>query len=60
MPQCRGMPGQMVGVRCPSVGECQGKTVGVCRWVGEHPNRGRGRGDEIGGFGGETWKGDNI
>jgi hypothetical protein len=28
--------------------------VGVSEWVGEHPHRGRGRRDEIGGF----WRGD--
>jgi hypothetical protein len=37
------------GVRCPSVGKCQGRKAGVGGLVGEHPHRGRG-----GGF----WKGD--
>ena len=54
------------GVRCRSVGECQGQKAGVggkggmggC--VGEHPQRGRGMEDLIGGFEGKTWKGDNI
>jgi hypothetical protein len=32
---------------CPSVGEYQGKEVGVGVWVG-------------GGYQGKTWKGDNI
>jgi hypothetical protein len=30
-----------VGVRCLSVGECQGRKAGVGGWVGEHPYRGR-------------------
>jgi hypothetical protein len=34
------------GVRCPSVGECQGRRTGVGGCVGEHLHRGRG--DEIG------------
>jgi hypothetical protein len=29
-------------------------------WVGLHTPRSRGKGDEIGDFGGETWKGDNL
>jgi hypothetical protein len=44
MPQCRGMPGQEDG----------------SGWVGEHPHRGRGKGDGMGVFKGETWKGENI
>jgi hypothetical protein len=32
------------GLRCPSVGECQGRKAGVGEWVEEHPHRGRGRG----------------
>jgi hypothetical protein len=48
-------------VRCPSVGECQSRKVGVGEWVGEHPHRSRGRGDGIEVVSrGETWKGDNI
>jgi hypothetical protein len=39
MPQCRGM---------------QGGKVGVSRWLGEHPHRGRGRGDRMGVSVGET------
>jgi hypothetical protein len=39
-----------MGVSGPSVGECQGRKVGVGGWVGEYPHRGRGRGDRIGGF----------
>jgi hypothetical protein len=38
------------GVWCPSVGECQAGKTGVRGWVGEHPHRGRGRGEKIGGF----------
>ena len=45
---------------CPSVGECQDGKAGVDWWVGEHRHRGRGMGDGIGGFGGETRKGDNF
>jgi hypothetical protein len=45
-------------VQCPSVGECQdGKTRGGGR-VGEHPPRGRRRGNGIEGL--QTWKGENI
>ena len=40
--------------RCPNVGECQDREVGMGVLVS------RGRGDRIGGFGGETRKGDNI
>jgi hypothetical protein len=47
-------------VQSPSVGECQDGKVGVGGWRGEHPHRGMGRGDRIGGSGGETWKGYNI
>ena len=39
------------GVRCPSVGECQGWKAGVDGWVGEYPQRGSGRVDGIGSFG---------
>jgi hypothetical protein len=38
------------GVRCPSLGECQGGRMGVGGRVGEHPHRGRGRWDGIGVF----------
>jgi hypothetical protein len=38
MPQCRGMPGREDG------------SGWVCGWVGEHPQRGRGRRDGIGGL----------
>jgi hypothetical protein len=38
----------------PSVGECQGQEAGVGRLVS------RRRGEEMGDFGGETRKGDNI
>jgi hypothetical protein len=44
MPQCRGMPGW---------GD---ETEGV----GEQSHRGRGRGDVVGVYEGETWKGKNI
>jgi hypothetical protein len=37
------------GVRCPSVGECQGWKVGVGGCVGEHHDKGRRRSDGIGG-----------
>jgi hypothetical protein len=43
-----------VKVLCPSIGECQGQEAGV-GGLGS-----RGRGDEIGVFGGATRKGDNI
>jgi hypothetical protein len=48
------------GAQCPSVGEWQGKKARVGGWVGEHPHRGRGKGDRIGVSEGETWKGENI
>jgi hypothetical protein len=35
---------------CPSVRECQGREVGVDRWVGKHTHRSRGREDGIGKF----------
>jgi hypothetical protein len=44
------MGGEALGpvkVRCSSVGECQGGEAGVGGWVGEHPHRSKGRGDEI-------------
>ena len=41
-----------VGVRCPSVGECQGGKSEVGGWVGEHPHRGRERDNGIGGCAG--------
>jgi hypothetical protein len=40
--------------RCPSVGECQDREMKVGGLVS------RRKGDGIGGFGGETRKGDNI
>jgi hypothetical protein len=39
------MRGEALGpvkAQCPSVGECQGREVGVDGWVGEHPHRSRG------------------
>ena len=56
------MGGEALGpgkAQCPSVGECQGREVGVGGWV-EKPHRSRGRGDGMGISGGENWKGDNI
>jgi hypothetical protein len=41
------------GVRCPNVGECQGRKTGVGGW-GEHPPRDKGKGYGIEGF----WRGD--
>jgi hypothetical protein len=38
------------GVQYPSVGEFQGRKVEVGGWEGEHPHRGRGRGDGIESF----------
>ena len=32
-----------IGVRCPSVEECQGREARVGMWAGEHSHRGRGR-----------------
>jgi hypothetical protein len=40
------MGGEVLGpvkAQCPSVGECQGREVGVGGWVEEHPHRSRGR-----------------
>jgi hypothetical protein len=45
-----------VKARCPSVGECQDQETEA--GVGGLVSRGKGGG--IGGFGGETRKGDNI
>jgi hypothetical protein len=38
------------GVRCPSVWECQGGKTAVGEWIGDHPYRGKGKEDGIGGF----------
>jgi hypothetical protein len=38
------MGGEALGLgkaQCSSVGECQGREVGVSGWVGEHPFRSR-------------------
>ena len=37
-------------VQCPTVGEYQSRKTGEGRWLGEHPYRGRERGDGTGGF----------
>ena len=48
------MRGEALGlVKDPSVGECQDKEAGLGGLVSR-------QGDEIGGFGGEMRKGDNI
>ena len=48
------------GVRCPSVGECLGRKEGSV-WVGgEHPNRGRRRGNGIRVSRGEPWDGETF
>ena len=39
-----------VKARCPSVGECQNREVGVVGWVSEYPHRSKGKGDGIRGF----------
>jgi hypothetical protein len=39
------MEGETLGLVkpwCPSVGECEGREVGVGRWVGDSPHRSRG------------------
>ena len=36
-----------VKAQCPSVGECQGREIGMGRWVREHHHRNRGRGNGI-------------
>jgi hypothetical protein len=57
------MGGETLGpvkAQFPSAGECQGRQVGVGVWVGAHCHRSREREDGMGGFQGETWKGDNI
>ena len=44
------MGGKVLGPvksQCPSVGEFEAREVGVGGWVGEHPHRSRGRGNEI-------------
>jgi hypothetical protein len=46
----RSGPWTSEGVLCPSAGECQGKKMRVGGRVGDHPHRGRQRGDGIGGF----------
>jgi hypothetical protein len=51
------MGGEALGpvkVLCPSIGDYQSQEAGVGGLVS------RGRGEGIGGFGGETRKGDNI
>jgi hypothetical protein len=35
----------LVKAQCPSVGECEGREVGVGGYVGEHTHRRRRRGD---------------
>ena len=45
---------------CPSVGECQGREMGVGGLVGEHPHRSRRREHRIGGFWRGIQEGDNI
>jgi hypothetical protein len=45
-----------VKARCPWVGECQGREVGVGGWVTEHPHRNRGSRDGIWDFRGEQRK----
>jgi hypothetical protein len=53
------MEGETLGpvkAQCPSVGECQGREVGVGRWVREYPHRSRGRGEEIGCFHRGNWE----
>jgi hypothetical protein len=42
------------GLQCYSVGECQGRKVGVGGLVGEHPHRGMGRRVGVGGSRGGT------
>ena len=57
------MGGETLGpgkAQCPTIGECQGREVGVGRWVEEHPRRSRGREDGMGVSGGEAGKKDNI
>jgi hypothetical protein len=34
--------------QCPSVGEWEGREVGIGGWVGENPHRSSGRGNGIG------------
>jgi hypothetical protein len=47
------------GVRCPNVGECQGRRMGVSGCVSTLIEAGEGGRDR--GFSeGETWKGENI
>ena len=46
------------GLRCPSVGECQGRKAGEDGWRTILIEAGGGGG--VRGSGGETWKGDNI
>ena len=45
-----------VGVRCPSVGECQGRKDAVGGWVVDR----QGEGEWDGGSRGKTWKVGNI
>ena len=46
--------------QCRSIGECEGREVGVGVWVGAHPLRSRRRKDGIQSLWGEIRKGDNI
>jgi hypothetical protein len=43
-----------------SVEECQGREVGVGRWVFENPHKSRGREDRMGVSRGESRKGNNF
>ena len=43
--------------QCPSVGECQGREVGVGGWVGEHLHRSKGKVYGLEGFPGDLRKG---
>jgi hypothetical protein len=47
----------LIEAPCPSKGEHQGREAEVGRWVGEHPHRGRGKEDWIGGLqrGNQEW-----
>jgi hypothetical protein len=43
-----------VDAGCPGVRECEGGKAGVGGWLGKHPHRSRGGGDEVEGFLGGT------
>jgi hypothetical protein len=60
-PSCYQWDERPLGLRVfDAPGDCKCGETGVGKCVGEHPQRGRGRGGGIGVSEGETWKGETI